>query len=687
MNSPTRIIPDDGLSAMLDGFPDAVLTVGADGVVVACNPAAARLFGADGASLAGMALDDLLADSIDFASDPTPVRADTRGLRINGGGFSTEITAVPMNSTGEMLVFARDLTKRHRTEDALKTAEGRVSDITTNLPVVVFELVLDRKGKMRFSYLSPSVESLLGVEADEILDQDDALEDITHPGDRQRLMKTFLASAKTQAPIDEEYRLMTYGQEPRWLRCVARPQTLPDGVIAWDGVALDITSRKRAEEHFQYLAFRDPLTGLLNLTGFQERFRAARARAMRNGGSMAVISVGLERFGYVNDILGHAVGDEVLKAVGRRLAAETGVGDAIVRPGGNVFVILAEGADEEDAARIARDVLDGFEAPIDVREHALEVYASVGVALYSRDGEDLETLMMNSAAALRQAREKTPGAHRFFDKGMNAQVMQAMALEGRMRQALRDNEFEAYFQPQADAKTGRIVGMEALARWRPDDLGSVPPHEFVAVAEATGLVNAIGRKIMADACRAVKGWMDADLAPPRVAVNVSGRQFGEPRKFLAMVQDVLDETGLPPELLEVELTESAVMEHPEDTKKTLERFAAMGISISVDDFGTGYSSMTYLKQFPISKLKIDRAFVTDVAFDPNDAAIVDATIAMAHALGLETVAEGVENWEQFHYLARRGCDKVQGFLFSRALPADGMEALLREGRGLDIRPG
>jgi len=479
----------DMVSRLFESASDAVLTVGPENTIESCNPAAARLFGYGAESLVGLRLHVLVPDSERLQAGSPDQSSWTRempGLRRNGSVFPMEVAASAFELEGRIryLVVVRDITRRRLTEDALRDAEERMCDITGKLPVMVFQRVLTTEGRIHFPYISPSAKGLLGFDPEELATEPEGLLARIHPEDRDRILIEIRESAMTLRPTDESYRVMGRGNEVRWLRGVARPRLVPGGDVIWDGVVIDITNQQRAAEHFQYLAFYDSLTGTLNRIGFEDRFEKARARVGRDGEGLAVLSVGLERFGIINDTLGHATGDEALKAVSRRLAGLLSNGDALARPGGNTFVILLSdrGGAEELTATVER-LLAAFESTFAVHERHLDITASIGVSLYPADGDDAETLVKNSGTALRRAREASPGGHQFFDAAMNARVVRAMVLESRLRQALKSEEFVAYYQPQVDAETGAIVGMEALARWRHPRLGLVTPGEFIEVAE------------------------------------------------------------------------------------------------------------------------------------------------------------------------------------------------------------
>ncbi len=692
----------DLVRAIFDNAPDGMITVDADGRIATCNLAAARLFGYRADEVVGEPLSMLVPEQDRAGAGvrglpvgapghaaATPAREVT-GRRRDGSTFPLDMAASSFLLGAERfgLVTVRDVTRRRLTEDALQEAEERLADMTANLPVIVFQRVMRPDGSVHHPYVSHSVETLLGLSVDEVMTDPDGLLSKTGAADRERVLAALRRSAETLELMEEEYAVTGSAGAVTWIRAVSRPRILENGDVLWDGVAVDVTSQKRDTERLAHLAYRDPLTGVLTRVGLNDRFDPARARAAQEGTPLAVLSVGLDRMGLINDTLGHAIGDELLRAVAKRIQSHLDDDDALARPGGNTFAVLAGGCRDRAAVTAkAERILNGFATPFQVRERSLEVAAAVGVALYPRDGDAADALLMNAGTALRRAREHGPGTCLWFAEEMNSRVLQVQVLESRLRRALKNDEFVPYYQPQVDMRTGIVIGMEAVARWSHARLGMIPPEEFIEVAEDAGLIGDLGGRILRRACAQNRAWQDAGLDPPPVAVNVSGRQFGRPRTVLRMVEEALADTGLDPAQLEVELTESSLMTRPAEAVDVLTRLADIGVSAAIDDFGTGYSSLSHLKQFPIAKLKIDRSFVMDILADGSDAAIVDAVIAMARALHMTVVAEGVEEREQFTYLQSRGCDHMQGLLFSPPLTADEMELLLREGRRLTPERG
>lgn len=440
--------------------------------------------------------------------------------------------------------------------------------------------------------------------------------------------------------------------------------------------------RKRAEAHIEHLAHYDSLTGLPNRAMFNDRLRQALTEAGRDGRLVAVIFLDLDQFKNINDSLGHEVGDRLLQAVAQRLRRCVRRGDTIARLGGDEFTVaLADMAQADDAGAIAQKIIAAFSAPFNLQDRELFVTASVGVTIFPDDGRDAEVLLKNADIAMYRAKERGRNNFQSYSPDMNKRALQRLSLETSLRRALERDEFVLHYQPQVDFHDGKISGVEALLRWQHPTLGLVPPSDFIPVAEDTGLIVPIGDWVLHTALAQAKQWRGAGLTGVRMSVNVSGRQL-QHRNLSTRVIAAVAAAGLLPEHLTLELTESMLMQNVEQSIAILSELHAAGIALSIDDFGTGYASLSYLKRFPIDVLKVDRSFVQDISTDADDAVIVQAIVTMAHSLGIKSVAEGVETREQIAYLVACNCDAMQGYYFSRPLPADACTALLRSGRRL-----
>jgi len=455
-------------------------------------------------------------------------------------------------------------------------------------------------------------------------------------------------------------------------------------------MAIALGSKWRAERRIVKLAYFDALTGLPNREQSRSRLVGAIEAAQEHGRSLAVLYLDLDNFKRVNDTLGHAVGDELLCLVATRLrnslrssnstAATTEENDRpgdLARLGGDEFMVMLPNLQiGRDAGAVAARLIRDLREPMQLAANSLVVTPSIGIAVFPQDGADAATLLRNADLAMYFAKRKNPGTFAFYDIAMNAVALHRFTIEGRLRGALERNEFSLDYQPQFDVRSGGISGMEALLRWTSDELGGVPPSEFIPIAEETGLILSIGEWVLRSACRQAKAWQDEGLVVGRMAVNVSGRQFAL-AEFPALVAAVLKDTGLPPANLELEITESVVMADEDWAQKTINELKQLGISLAIDDFGTGYSSFGRLRHFAVDRLKIDRSFVTSINDGSDDRAIAAAIIAMSRSLRVAVTAEGVENFPQLMFLQEHDCHDAQGFLLSKALPVKDAHALLR----------
>ncbi len=439
----------------------------------------------------------------------------------------------------------------------------------------------------------------------------------------------------------------------------------------------DITDRKVAEERVQYLAYYDALTGLPNRTLLQDRLAKALAGARRQKHKVALLFLDLDRFKDINDSLGHSVGDLLLQEVAERLKTWGREQDTVARLGGDEFLImLTHVKDITDAAVAAERLMDAMTAEFVVQGHSLNISCSIGISIFPEHGADGETLIKNADAAMYSAKDSGRNNFRFFTEDMNAQAVERLSLENSLRLALDKKELFLVYQPQMDIATGRITGLEALLRWQHPELGLVPPDKFIRIAENSGLIVPIGEWVLRTACSQARKWQDEGLPAVTVAVNVSAVQFRQ-EGFCELIRRVLHETGLAPQYLELELTESLLLANADVMLSVLQELKAMGLTLAIDDFGTGYSSFSYLRQFRVSKLKIDRSFIRDVAVNPDDAAITTAIISMAKSLSLKVIAEGVEDEAQMSFLRAHQCDEIQGYYFSKPLAVDKVADKLR----------
>lgn len=440
----------------------------------------------------------------------------------------------------------------------------------------------------------------------------------------------------------------------------------------------EIAERKQAEQRIRYMAHHDALTGLPNRTLLQDRFAQAIAHAHRNHTQAALLFIGLDNFKHINESLGHRTGDHLLQMIAERLQECLREGDSVARSGGDEYLLcLASPASVSDATLVAQQALDALSRSFLTDGKELHASASIGISLYPDDGDNVATLMRAADTAMNHAKERGRGTYHFFTQALNNAAQQRMALENKLRHALAKDEFTLYYQPQVDMANGAIFSSEALLRWRQAGSAPISCPDLIAIAEETGLIPSLGEWILREACRQLKQWQDRGQPQLRIAVNLSPRQFYQPH-FFEMISAVLDETGLAPTSLELEITESLLLLQSDDVVDILNRLCGLGIQLTVDDFGTGYSSLSYLQRFPVHALKIDQSFVRKIGHDRNATALVTAVIAMANSLDLKVLAEGVETVPQIDFLLSRGCRAAQGFYYSEALPADAFFKLLNK---------
>lgn len=527
----------------------------------------------------------------------------------------------------------------------------------------ITDFVLDNTNTRGAAMLGKAKAGLLGKSLTELMPQyrDNGL------------LGEFVYVAMTGEVHEQEWKNNIRSLNAKWLyRQVVRVE---DGVVV---IVRDITERKEAEERISHMAHHDALTGLPNRSLLDDRIRQAMLYAQRNNRHVTVVFMDLDNFKLINDTLGHKAGDELLKTVAQRMVQSVRQTDTVVRLGGDEFVlVLVEQADPTDSVTpVLHKIREAIAEPIHIEGQTLEVTSSMGLASYPEDGTDSETLLMNADAAMYQAKAAGRNNYQFYTAEMNTRIHARLAMQEGIRHALERNEFFLEYQPQVDLQSGRIVGAEALIRWKHPQRGTVSPAEFIALAEETGQIVPIGAWVLQAACSQIKAWQEAGMPAVVVSVNVSARQFKE-NNLIHQVNTALAQSGLEPGYLELEVTESMIMQNVQQAVAIMKELQAMGVQLSIDDFGTGYSNLSALKSFPISRLKLDRSFVRDLPHDEDDKAIAKGVISLGHELHLRVLAEGVETAEQLAFLRENGCDEMQGYVFSRPVAADKFAALLQ----------
>jgi diguanylate cyclase (GGDEF)-like protein/PAS domain S-box-containing protein len=601
--------------------------------------------------------------------------------RKNGTTYTEEMTITPLVRDAHnpanryFIAIQQDITERKKAEEALlfKAALLEAQSETTIDGILVVDesdhIVLANK---QFGLHFGIPDELLSTR-DDLIVLKHVTDKVENPDGFVERVK-YLASHRDEKSRDE-LRLRNGKIFDRYSAPLVDSRSQYRGRIWY---FRDITDRKGAEARAQYLAYYDALTGLANRTLLQDRLAKALASARRQKRKVALLFLDLDRFKNVNDSLGHSVGDLLLQGVAERLKTWAREQDTVARLGGDEFlVVLTSVADVPDAAVAAERLMDAMTAEFVVQGHSLSVSCSLGISIFPEHGSDGETLIKNADAAMYSAKDNGRNNFTFFTAGMNAQVVERLTLENSLRLALEKEELFLMYQPQMAIATGRITGLEALLRWQHPDLGLVPPDKFIRIAENSGLILSIGEWVLRTACSQARKWQDEGLPAVTVAVNISAVQFRQ-EGFCELIKRVLRETGLAPQYLELELTESILLANADVMLSVVQELKAMGLTLAIDDFGTGYSSLSYLKQFPVSKLKVDRSFVRDVAVNPDDAAITTAIISMAKSLNLKVIAEGVENEAQMSFLQAHQCDEIQGYYFSKPLAPEDAAVKLRD---------
>ena len=534
-----------------------------------------------------------------------------------------------------------------------------------------------------YLYVSPACEQETGYVQEDFFADAGLMEKIIHPDD--------LAAWHSQGPVATGaapapliFRIRAKDGSEHWIEHVHKTVLDAQGqVLGQRGSHRDISKRHEAEERLEFFINRDPLTGLPNRALFHELLGHTLQRAGRDRTQFALLFVDMDNFKTINESLGHSLGDQVLIEAGRRLKELLPDRDAIARIGGDEFnIILHDGDGMPGFDLVTQRMIDALARPFALDGHSLYVGASAGIALYPADGTTAETLQSHAEAALHQAKLRGRGMLHFFSPEMSGRAKARLTLEADLRRSVERDELRVYYQPQVDLASGLIVGLEALVRWQHPQRGLIPPIEFIPLAEESGYVVQLGDWVLRSACRQIKRWSDAGLAPRQVAVNVSAIQLSRGR-LVDSVREALQETGIAAHQLELEITESSVMLDREKSLQSLADLKALGVQLSIDDFGTGYSSMAYLQQLEVHKLKVDMAFVRDMTTNAGNASIVKAVIALGHSLGLEVIAEGVETLDQARQLRLLECDVIQGYLISQPLPVDTMTEFLATFRPLD----
>jgi diguanylate cyclase (GGDEF)-like protein/PAS domain S-box-containing protein len=671
--------------ALFDNAGTGVVLSTADGVYVHCNPAFCDMVGYSDSELQTLSYRDIThPEDVDRHTDlRNQMMAEKRDsynmtkryVAKDGHAIWARLTVTAVRDTPEgevrfTVAVVEDVTERKRLEDHMRLAATVFENTGEGLFVT--------DDKRRIIHVNPAFTELTGYEPDDVLGKTPRiLSSGRHSEDFYDQMNQGLAqTGKWQGEIWN--RRKTGEMFAEWLN-IATVRNERDQLTNYIAVFSDITSRKQDEERLSYQANHDPLTRLPNRTLFQERLSRALTRANRSQTNVVLLFIDLDFFKQVNDTLGHLAGDLLLQQVSERLTACVRQGDTVARLAGDEFtVILEDIAEAHDGALVAHKILAALATPFDLQGREARISSSIGAAMYPADAGDPQSMIKLADAAMYRAKHQGRNACRFHSETINAQAFERLALENALRHALDHREFLLHYQPVYDARTGLVVAVEALLRWRHPDIGVVIPTQFLPLAEETGLIIGIGELVLEQACAQAKSWVEMGFSDLRVGVNLSSRQLRSP-ELLETVAAALEKSGLPPENLGLDVPESCVTDKNQDPNAIFARFKALGVSVSIDDFGSGYSSFAFLRRLPIAALKIDQTFVRNAANTGEDAEIITAIVAVARGLHMSVIAPGIETEAQLSTLEQFDYDMLQGFLFAHPMPADEMTELLRRG--------
>jgi diguanylate cyclase (GGDEF)-like protein/PAS domain S-box-containing protein len=679
------MIRNERAETVLHNLSDGVVCFDRHGKIILFNRVATEIFGYSAADLvnnditilfskknepeACISVSSLIASDVGNTSH---IVQDLIGRRKDGGFCYMDLSVSELEVAGVSLFIGiiRDITERHRSEKELSLA----SKVFENMGEAIGVTDADNN----YISINPAFTRITGYNPEEVIGKNPRFMSSGRHDDAfyERFWETLNTSGYWQGELWDRRK---NGEEyPKWLSIVA-VKDAQERIQNYIAVFSDISERKAADERINFMAHYDELTALPNRVLLHDRLLQAIIGAPRHKKKVAVLFLDLDRFKNINDTLGHSFGDLLLQAVAERLTESVRVSDTVSRLGGDEFIVILHDLSETAHAGVAaQKIIDSLSSRFLIRDLELHTTVSIGISIFPDDGMANEELISNADVAMYRAKEIGRNNYQFFAQAMNDRSYERLTMENKMRRALERNEFILYYQPQINSETGQIIGAEALVRWRQPEMGLVSPGMFIPIAEECGLIVSIGEWVMREACRQNKEWQTEGFPPIPVAVNLSAVQFRQ-KNLTELVADALQQSGLESRWLELEITESGIMQNADAAVQTLHSLKKMGLKLSIDDFGTGYSSLSYLKTFPLDKLKIDQSFVRDITTNQDDAAIVGAIIGMARSLKLRVIAEGVETIDHLNFLNSSGCFEIQGYYYSKPLPADQFVKLLQHG--------
>ena len=678
-------------AAALKAAANSICITDSEGTVVWTNPAFSALSGYSAEEVLGTnrrllksgAHDDDFYKAMWAAISSGQVwRGEVVNRRKDGALTSEEMTITPVTlkpgNITHFIAINQDITERKRSDEALLQAEEKYRAICEDAVVGIFQATPDG----RLLNVNRAFATMHGYDSPEELLREIPGSVVTHFMSASHHDEWIGVLNRQGTLRGRKVEVQCKDGTRKWVLVNVRAVRNADNQVArHEGTVEDITERKVAQKQVNFLAYYDSLTGLPNRTLLQDRLNRALATARRRREIAALLFLDLDRFKIINDSLGHSFGDLLLKEVAKRLKNEIREQDTVARVGGDEFIIVLANVDSlAELESIAARIVDALSEEFIIKGRSMGITCSLGISIFPGHGQDAETLIKNADSAMCCAKERGCNAFCFFTEEMSARVMERLNLENSLRLAIIREELFLVYQPQVNIASGQVIGLEALLRWQHPELGLVMPEKFIEIAESSGLMPAIGEWVLRTACTQVRKWQDESIVAVPVAVNVSAVQFRR-EGFRELINRVLNETGLDSRYLELELTESLLLSNADVMFEVLEDLSGLGVKLVIDDFGTGYSSLSYLRQFPVTKLKIDRSFIRDVALNPGDAAITSAIISMARSLDLKVIAEGVEDEGQLSFLRSHKCDEYQGYYFSRPLKVEDVASKLRKRSG------
>lgn len=667
---------------------DMIILTDTSGRIIDANDKTLRMLTRDQRDLAGVQIDTLFLRECQPALNEAFNKLQRQDVavfevahqNIDGSTLQVEVSAraIQLDSKRIVQLICRDITERRQSEAALQESKERLNGILASILDAVWSFSADLT---RLNYVNQSVEKIYGYPVSAFFDNPRVWLDAVLPEDREQVWNTLATLTAEQPVCDSEHRIIRPDGSMRWVHCRGRLVLDEHGQpLRVDGVTTDITERKNAEQQVQTLAYYDSVTMLPNRALLHDRLAQAMHMASRSEKKVALLFMDLDNFKHINDSLGHHFGDMLLRTIGERLLQCVRDEDTVARIGGDEFLVVLPDIDKgTQAVSVAEKILLSIARPFLLQEQQIHATISIGISIYPDDAQDPHTLIRHADSALYQAKGHGRDNYQFFTPELNHQITRSSHIERQLRRAIDNGNLRLWYQPQVDTRDGHLIGAEALLRWRHDGRDFLSPVEFIPVAEERGMIARIGEWAMREACRQCRQWQLQGLQAVPIAVNVSPLQFQQ-KGFATMVTGILDEAQLDAAYLELEITESAIMRRAPQVAELARQLREIGVGISIDDFGTGYSNLSYLKQIPIDKIKIDRSFVADMLTDVDDDAITYAIVNLAHSLNLRVIAEGVETHAQVERLRLFGCNEVQGHHYSPAIPAIEFESFLTDRR-------